>query len=1096
MRRSLFTVTVFIVCFALLPASIRGEDTLFERTLTSDVETADRQELMDWAGSLGLSTRGTRRQVEDRILEHYGVQRRIPDPEEERDGVSMRIERARGSRFFDIEQADERNLRLVGGVRLTVEDEGVIHTIEAEEILINTEQNTLAARGGVIYVVRRADGEERFRGDEIVFRIETWEGVFIRGITETRDRIEDEDIDFFVEGRRISRSGEEIIVVEGGTITSSTAEPPNWRIRANRIWILAPGEWGLRHAVLYVGRVPTLYLPFFFLPGDRLFFHPVAGTRTREGTFIQTTTYFFGKREDEEPPISIMRIAESPDESERVIQGLFLRIPEEPREPRRPDWTLKFMADVYTTLGGYSGVAGSMPNLGPLSTFDWRLGLGVSRNIYFENDQYSNFYVEEGVAKQHWNSGFFLGTPVPYRYESETRGRARFQSLTLTWNFLLLSDPEFRRDFHDRSERMDWAFLLSPSDVEEDRSGASVTSLNWEAGLNWNPSVRPFNPWITSLSVSQFRTQVAWRTRQDQRDDPDWAAAVLRPESDKSPELTFFFPQSVVLPELQMRMAGTFWQYPSLPGTTGDDTSSRPEGREENDDDEPIPLRPPWEGRPVEEEEDEDSLFRLPERVRDLPGIRDPDSGRITFGYNLQPSLRNDRFTDNQEWMTGADVDLAWRYSTFQTRNRGQLVLDMRARDRLAVASSTLSVDHRYQALDITADLGDQERERLELDTFRFRGFTANQASQATLFPLRRVDPLEESSLRYSISSLVYENRFVELDEAGDPRYESRWGEWNEDDITGHQTRAQVLWSLWSATQSLTATSDLPPRDRTYLGELRLVTGPLTTTLSGGYREVDDEWKPDNVVQTHLLQFYEGKLRAEQRLEYDVEEEQLLQARSALRVWPLSMSLLGQRTEGYDFDSSRGWVLNENEQFRWTRYTVGLAGERSLQRWYRRVDLTLQGELALDVDLLRYSNTGMIFEYGFSLEVYRFLTFDLTARSRNDFMYQYVRPLADEFGRTHRNFFEDLVNGLNLFDRDTREDSLFKMDSLQFSAIHDLQDWELKITYSGRPELNSTGPQERYEWRSLLAFVLRWRPISELRRSVQVDQDGTIEFID
>lgn len=1093
---ALALVAISALLFLVTPL-LPGEDTLFERTLTSDVETAERQELIDWAGSLGLSTRGTRREVENRILAYYGVQRRVTAPEEERDGVSMRIERARGSRFFDIEQADERNLRLVGGVRLTVEDEGVVHTIEAEEILINVEKNTLAARGGVVYVVRRADGEESFRGDEIVFRIETWEGIFVRGITETRDRIEEEEIDFFVEGRRISRSEEEIILVERGTITSSSAEPPNWRIRASRIWILAPGEWGLRHAVLYVGRVPMFYLPFFFLPGDRLFFHPVAGTRTRDGAFIQTTTYFFGKREDDDPPISIMRIAETPDESERVIQGLFLRIPEEPREPQRPDWSLKFMADVYTTLGGYSGVAGSMPNLGPLSTFDWRLGLGVSRNIYFENEQYSNYYVEEGIAKQHWNSGFFLGSPVPYRYETETRGRARFQSLTVNWNFLLLSDPEFRRDFHERSERMDWAFLLSPSDEEPERTAASVTSLNWEAGLTWNPSVRPLNPWITSFSVSQFRSQVAWRTREDRRDDPDWAAAVLRPESDKSPERTFFYPQSVLLPELQMRLAGTFWEYPPRPGATASpDPGETPVEEDESDRADRHPLRPPWEGDAPDREDEREELFRLPERVRNLAGIQDPESGRVTFSYNLQPTLRNDRFTDNRDWVTGTDVDTTWRYNTFQTRNRGQLVLDMRARDRLATASSTLSMDHRYQGLDIMADVDEAERERLELDTFRFRGFTANQASQITLFPLRRVEPLEASSLRYSISSLVYENRFVEVDEAGDPRYETRWGEWNEDDITGHQTRAQVLWSLWSATQSLTATSDLPPRDRTYLGELKVVTGPLTTTLSGGYREIEDEWKPDNVVQTHLLQFYEGKLRAEQRLEYDVEEEELLQSRSSLRVWPLTMSLLGQRTEGFDFDPSLGWVRNEEEQFRWTRYTLGLKGEHSIQRWYRRVNLTLQGEVALDVDLLRYSNTGMTLEYGFRLDVYRFLRLDLMARSRNDFMYQYVRPLSEEVGRTHRSFLEDLANGLNIFDRDAREESLFKMDSLRFSAVHDLQDWELEITYRGSPELDSTGPQQRYEWRSILAIMLRWRPISELRRAVQVDQDGSVEFID
>jgi hypothetical protein len=1074
--------------------------TLFERTLMADLETAERQELLEWAGSLGLSTRGSRAQVEQRILDFYNATRPTPDPDapsqDERDGAVMRIQRARGSRFFDLEQVGERNLRLVGGVLLTVEEEGAVHTIEAEEILINVDRSTLGARGDVRYRVERSDGEEEFRGESIVFDITSWAGVFIRGITETQEQIDEETVDFRVEGERITRSREEIIVLDRATVTSSEADPPNWRIRASRIWILAPGEWSLRHAVLYVGRVPAFYLPFFFLPGDRLFFHPVAGNRTREGSFIQTTTYVFGSREDDDPPISILRLAETPDESERVIEGLFLRIPDEPVESARPDWSLKLMADVYTTLGMYGGVAASMPDLGPVTNLDWRLGLGASRNIYFENQQYSSYYVDEGLARQHWNSDYFLGRPVPYRFESELSSVARIGSLSLTLEVLLLSDPEFRRDFHNRSERMDWAFLLSPGE-EEEPPDASVTSLTWDARLNWSPAVRSLNPWVTSFSVSPARVQALWRTRTDEeRPDP-----VRLPTSDNSPEEKFFYPQSMVVPEIQMRVQGTLYQYPRPSSGTGsdsgDDRSDHDETNGKTDgDDKTSRLRPPWEEERSPIEEEKDDRFRMAPRIDNLRGIRDPDAGDFRITYTVQPLLRYDRFTDNNEWRTGRDVALEWQYSTFQTRNRGQVAMTGRARERLATASSTLSFDQRYQSLDVAADIPETQREQLELDTFRFRGYTLNQSSEMSLFPLRRVDPLEDSSVQYSLATLVYENRFIEMSESGDPRYESRWGRWDEEDVTGHRTRAQIRWNLWSATQSLTATSDLPPRERTYLGELRLVTGPLTTTLTGGYREIEDEWKPDNFVQDHVIAFYEGKARLEQSLEYDVEEEQLLQSRSALRLWPLSMRLVGRRTRGYDFDPAGGWVLDDDEQFRWTSLVVGLAGERSIRTWHRRVDFTLQGELAVDVDLLRYGATGLVVDYGFELSVHRFLDLQLTARSRNDFLYQYIPSLADEIGRSRRRFLEDLTNSLNVFDSEAREESLFKLDSLTIMAVHDLQDWELSVSYTGRPELERESLTPRYEWRGVLAIMLQWRPISEFRRNIQIETDGEIEFIE
>jgi len=371
-----------IAFLAIVPSAVSAQDdpvdtrSLFERTLPQDIQTADLQELIIWARSLGLSDRGTRRQVEDRILEYYGVARPADDGNDqgsaggEKSGSLLRIERARGTDYFSLEQVDEQYLRIVGGVVLSLEEEGATHTIEAEEVTINLATDTLAARGEVVYSVDRADGTESFRGDEIIFQIDTWEGIFVRGITESFDDESAEDEEFTVSGERISRSAGEIIVIDGGTITSSQADPPNFHIRATRIWVLAPGEWALRNATLYVGRVPLLWFPAFFLPGDRLFFSPSVGTRSREGAYIQTTTYLIGQKEDQDPPLSIMRLGDAPEDQDRVIEGLFLRIPEEPPPEDPAGWYLKIMADTYTTLGGYAGIAARMPDLGPASVMD------------------------------------------------------------------------------------------------------------------------------------------------------------------------------------------------------------------------------------------------------------------------------------------------------------------------------------------------------------------------------------------------------------------------------------------------------------------------------------------------------------------------------------------------------------------------------------------------------------------------------------------------------------------------------------------------------------------------------------------------------
>lgn len=1077
------------------PADTR---TLFERTLPRDIATADLQELIIWARSLGLSDRGTRTQVEDRILEYYGVTR-PPEGQDDTDaggdasGSLLRIRRARGTDYFSLEQVDEQYLRIVGGVILSLEEEGATHTIEADEVTINLATDTLAARGAVVYSVERDDGTESFRGDEIVFQIDTWEGIFVRGITESFDDAAAEDEEFTVSGERISRSAGEIIVIDDGTITSSQADPPNFRIRATRIWVLAPGEWALRNATLYVGRVPLLWFPAFFLPGDRLFFSPAVGTRSREGAYVQTTTYLIGQKEDQDPPLSIMRLGDAPEDQDRVIDGLFLRIPEEPPPEDPTGWYLKIMADTYTTLGGYAGIAASMPDLGPASTMDWRVGLGVSRNIYFENGTYSNFYVDdEGNARRHWNSGRFFDVGVPFRYEAEYSTRIQMLGATLTTDLLLLSDPEFRRDYWNREEGMDWSFLFQSGteDEESTAAGAStVSSLSWDASLTWSPSVGNLSPWIERVSIDTLAADLQWRTR----DNQDLPNAVDRPESDASPEEEFFYPQSALLPELRMTISGTLYTYPSTQSSsTSEDSDDAEEAAPEHAED----IRPPWDQGDDTGREREDPRYILPDPISNFPGLPAPTTGGATLSYTLRPTIRYDRFTDDDDWDSPDDVSLDWAYSTVQSRNTLALAFNANTRDGWARLQSSANLEQRFQEVDSSDDVDEAELEQLTLDAYQFTGEEGTQSTTITFYPLVVVPNLSGSNLQYSLSSLLFERTFEELREDGSPRYAFSTGSWKKEDISTHRTRLSVAWDVRDSTQSLTGSANLPPLDGAYTVSLTLVTGPLTTTVSGGYRE-DSEgtWTADNIVQNHTLSLLDGDVRASQRFEHNVEESRLQQAVSGITLWPLSVTLTGRYTGGFSFEEGSGWVSEPEEDFRWTSLSVGLDGTQTYRFWKRRVDLSLNGSLSADIDLLRYSSSSLVVDYGFTLDIYRFLELDFSARSRNDFIYQYFQGPAAELDRPRRSLGDDLVDSLRLFDREARENSFFKIDRIDLSAVHDLQDWELTVSYSGLPQLETEGGQSQYRWRSVLAILLRWRSISELRRNIRVE-DGEVEFLD
>lgn len=1097
---------------AILAADEQG---LFARTLLKDLETTERQELLEWAASLGLSTRGTRRDIEDRILDFYQLDRRIlereqPIPQEGDRQSVITINRARGTQFFDVEQIDERMVRFSGGVILTVQDGDAVHTVSAERITINVERNTLVAQGGVEYSLRRGSGEELFRGEMISFDIESWDGTFLRGITESPQDIDGEVLEFRIEGRRITRAPGEIVVVEGATVTSSPADPPNWSIQAGRIWILAPGEWALANATLHVGRVPVLYFPFFFIPGDKVFFHPAAGTRPREGSFIQTTTYIFGQRDDGDPPLSILRLADGPDESEREIRGLFLRIPEEPREPDPPGWNLKIMVDLYTILGYYAGIDASLPGLLSIDAVSGRLGFGFSRNIYRDGTGFTSFFVEPGAtgenngepsggtAQQYWNRGFLLGNELPFRYESELSIRHRWPTVSLAMDMLMLSDPSFRRDFGNRTENMDWGFLLNADGASGDSGSSSVSGYAWSANVTWNPSVTSLRPWVQSASLSTVRTQLIWRDRSVATDAQP--PAVRRSDSSNSPEERFLFPQSLVAPELAGRVSGTIfsWRQPSAAPAerrrSPDDSTARP-----SQDDGP-PYRSPWEeeGGDHEQEDhesDEIALLPLPPILRTFPGIAaGSQRAGATVTYSWQPSLRYDRFTNNREWETAEDIRLDWRYSTLQTANRGQITVSGNAPQNLVTLRSTLNLDHRFQTLDYSAQEPDEaERRRLEQDTFRLRSFSATQNSQLTATPVPGLPALRESTIRYTLNSRIYRRAFREIDESGNPSWDSQWASWTRDDISRHQAQARLVWPLWGSNQSMTATSDLPPLDPAYLGNLRLQTGPVVSTFSTGIRQRDDEWQRDPLVQGHQLSLLQGNARLDQRLTWNLEDVELDQSRTTVNLWNTTATITGQRTTGFTLDPVTGWSTDPDVTFRWTRLALGATGNQTLTRWYRRVELSMRGRAALDFDLRRFTSGSLVLDYGFRLRVHQFLDMELSARSRNDRMYQYFPGLAEQAGVQSRSLTQDLARSFNLFRQEDREESNFNVETVSFSLIHYLQDWELSVRYTGAPELRRDSGEPRYQWNSVTVLMVRWRPITELERVLRID-NGAFEF--
>ncbi|MFP4565481.1 MAG: hypothetical protein ACLFNX_03200 [Spirochaetaceae bacterium] len=1072
-------------------------------TLPEDIRTASFYELSRWLDRLDLSTRGTRRDLERRLFEHFGLEYTEPEPGE--GGREIVIESAMESSYFELENIEQRYVRLRGGVVLRMEDadEGLIHTIGAEELVFNRDTEAVTARGDIEYVIDRGTSSERFTGEELTIYLDDWKGVFLEG-TSRRDReIRGRDLEFRYSGAYITRSPDDVVTLEGGVITSSEGEPPYYRIRARKIWVLGPGEWGLQGASLYVGRVPLLYLPFFFRPGDRLFFNPVVGTRNREGAFLQTTTYLVGRKDPEESQVSVLQLAEDAGEDvPREIDGLFLRPEEDPEADADGGAganTLKLLGDVYTTLGAYIGLEADYEDLGFADTLQATLGMGVSKNIYNRGGLlYTDRYVsEDGTTSVGWNTTRIGDARLPFRYNLAVdwglSGSGLGVDTTLEW----FSDPFVLQDFGERAESMDWFSLVDPEQQVEESGGVEQDDLDWRAVGRYRSDPAGLEPYVERLDVDRLEVSARWLSREI--DDADLPPEVL--SADRSPEAQFYFPESSVLPSISVTAAGTLadGELGERGGTDASDGGGTDDADTEGDGDEPPALRPPWAD---DETEGEDAAGRgreglKPPEIRgNLDGIvtRTPMSYRV--GYSFRPSLSIDNEYLDRNWDTPQDIDFGYEYSTLTTNNSLTTTYLLGFYDRLFEVDGTLRTTGRYRDLYNEWDPDDSDIERLRTDSFDYSTLTVGNDLTVRTYPLQDNAYVGDSTLSYTLDATYFRRAYDGLDRFDDPVYSNYFIDWTTEDVSAHNVAGDLRVDYWDATQSLRVVGNLPPIDNRYDGTLTLVTGPLTSRLQTSALHENDAWTYEPLRVTETLAFGD-EVSLRERFVYDIEEDRPASSETNLKLWWLTADYLAEHAVGYEFDDTANtFEATETEAFRPIEAAVGLDIDYETDPfWKRRVNLGVGVDSDLRMDLQRFTQSSLDFEFSFTGRVYEFLDLSISTTSSNGLMYRYVPALAEKVGVEPKNGLADLVRSFNFFNVDDRRESDFNLKRVDVDAMHYLGDWVLTFRYSGVPEqVEGDDGRDRFEWRREFAVFLEWMPIPELNTDIQVTDDEGVTY--
>lgn len=1096
-----------IIIFSGVTVSAQ-EDILFEETLSLDIETTDYYDLVIWADNLGLVTSGSIDDLRKKIYSHYNLDKPEENPNI-KNGRSIIIESARDLKYSNNILIDQNYIILQGDVILEMidYDNNTIHKIGADKIEFNQSEKTISAVGNIIYEIIRSEENEFFYGDSLVFEIDTWEGVFFEGVSQTNRLVENENlaisenIDFFFSGKNIYRGTGDRIELNQGTITSSKIDDPYYRIDAEKIWILAPGEWAIKNAVLYVGRIPVFYFPFFFLPGDELFFNPSLGYKEIEGYFLNTTSYLIGmKQNTSEETFSFLKSSNTADTlNEKYRDGLFLRDGEEIKNtelwPYSNGSNLKLYLDYYTRKGLFMGLDGNLNFDSVVKNINIFSAFSISRYIYY--DTVYNTYTplkknESGVYVSDYQETYFFGFMIPFRFALDLSMTMKENWGSLNIDFPLYSDTKFRSDFMNREEGIKWSELINTDEKSVNVTESDIPSLSWYANASFNPSIELLYPVLETINIDKVNIQLNW----------------LSTSIDN--QLPFYYPSSFIFPDISGKISGTIFKSKELTPN------------------EIIPVEDdnllidPWSDKEKTGDSDEiPDLIDTPESMDSFPLeiSKTYPFFTNTLKYSIAPIFSINSIYSSEIPLTGESIDFNSDYSLLSLQTTSYVNYSFNIHDTFLNFSNTSIFSTNYKEhfnSSVEASIFDSYIIQ-DKNTTNYK-LTDNIAITSKPFDNKIFN---ESIFSYNISTTLY-NRYWDSDD-----FQNKYIDWTSDTITSHKASIDVKIFDSINYQTLKLDTVLPPGNIELVPEIIYLFGNFTGSLKTQFHYIkgtySNYWlyKPyeadlkfnfldkDYIKQSLSLDFEEmensfseselfidkvnSNIIFKENLILNINNMNLIQSSTDLQLWFFTFNYLMEDVVGYNFSLPNGWESDGNSKFQPSKASAGvnyLYNPDPL--WKNRIQIALNINSSWTMNLQKYTDTAFSFDIDLSFSLAEFLEVSFKSKSVNRATYRYLPGSSTEIALPELNIFTDLLKSFNFFNNQDREDSNFNLESIGISVIHHLVDWDLTVEYSGEPILVTENSTPEYQWQSNFSIFVTWKPVPEINKSINYSENDII----
>jgi hypothetical protein len=1094
------------------PHEKRNINSHLNRRIEMEIKTSTLGELAAWCRTLGLSEGGTRDELSKRLRDHFDLSEQKSNNDDNQKIIT--IESAQSSEYFTIDVIDEDHARLKGDVRLSLKAGDKTHKISAGEILFNRTRNIITASGQVTYEKIEADKTETFRGKSITVNIDNWSSIFLDGSS----TMENEGASYLFSGSVISRSDQEVTILRKAMISNGTDDNAYWSIRASKLWLLPGSDFAIFNAVLNVGEIPVLYIPFFYFPADEVVFHPVIGYRSREGGFIQTTTYLIGQpTADSSEKSSLSKIIGNSSNNEKELQGLFLRSTSRPVVDKN-SVSLKALFDYYVNLGTYAGIELTTPKTGILNQIDLSFGLGFTRTVSETSFGFSPYAPDyDGTFDR--NESNFLSKTVPFRYRMKFSSGISMKYGGLSWNIPYYSDMYVDRDFDNRAESMDWMNMIEQgASFEETSAKNEIGTYHWQMTGNFNPSLPKLSPFISRISISTISTALHFKPM---RDD------IVLQTNAYSPNIYFYAPDRYTIYSISSSVSGT-------PVTIGGAQSNTDKKTDANTQDDPFngigePISP-WTKNDADMEKITSTEILIPPVLSQTFTLPAAGNAKFSFDYSISPTTSSELQFLNQNWKTYEDIN--WNESqSILTHFGGNTNLNFHLDHSPGLYSNTVILSgnltwreysylneemYREMYTDPVTGVVNEQKVKEEMENTRKQQYSQTNYEtfvtyNGTVKPFYSDPVFAQTNFQYTFTgTLVKSKRFTD---GNGPELAPEWGSWVKEDrrdgknilgLKNHTLRTNLAAKIMDKDQSISVSVELPPLDGLVTANAVFRVWISETTFN--YRmEKDDntegEWEIKPFDITEKLNFKNvGSFTHYMKFTPD-EDYQITNLRSTLTLWNsfgADYSMTWTKKSIFEpYDTGGGEWKEEGEPGLFPKELI-FSYNRSFPKtklFNNRLELSYTVNTSINFNLQQHTDSNFQFKMGLNMGITDFLTLEISATSQNAVIFRYFKGVSGMEDLTfmypegeQNNLFVDLFDSFNFFDESKRRRSGFKMQRLELKLDHLLGDWTASFSISMYShERQQPGGMKSINIVSDISFLVKWKPITEIKTDLSYD---------